>query len=81
MYHATANPKNNVYWKYWNPLFSKMLTDKQFTDGHWGYPENAGGQRESANFTGKNRDIYATCMGCLMLEVYYRYLPTYRPTH
>ena len=80
MYHATTNPKSNVYWKYWNPLFSNMLVNQQHADGHWGYPENAGGQRESANFTGKNRDIYATCMGCLMLEVYYRYLPTYRPT-
>jgi hypothetical protein len=81
MYHATANPKNNVYWKYWNPLFSTMLTGRQQKDGHWDYPDNAGGQRESSNFTGNNRDLYATCMCCLMLEVYYRYLPTYRPTH
>jgi len=79
MYHATTNPKSNVYWKYWNPLFSNMLVARQQADGHWDYPENAGGQRESRNFTGKNRPIYSTCMSCLMLEVYYRYLPTYRP--
>ena len=29
-------------------------------------------------FKERNANIYATTMCCLMLEVYYRYLPTYR---
>ncbi len=78
MYHATTNPKNNRYWKYWNPKFSEMLVEKQHTDGHW-EPAEGGGNFVKNSFTGRNKNIYATTMCCLMLEVYYRYLPTYRP--
>jgi hypothetical protein len=78
MYHATTNPKSNVYWKYWNPLFSNMLINRQHADGHWEPPEGGGNFVKNA-FSGKNKNIYATTMACLMLEVYYRYLPTYRP--
>jgi hypothetical protein len=80
MYHATTNPQSNVYWKYWNPLFSKLLVNKQQPDGHW-EPAEGGGNFVKGSFAGKNKDLYATTMCCLMLEVYYRYLPTYRPTH
>ena len=79
MYHATTNPKNNVYWKYWNPKFSKMLVNRQKGDGHWEFPESESGKGESRHFRGKNQHVYPTAMSCLMLEVYYRYLPTYRP--
>jgi len=74
MYQATANPKQNKYWKYWNPKFSTMLVNKQASDGHWEPPE--GGAKNW--FSGKNKNIYATTLCCMMLEVYYRYLPTYR---
>jgi len=77
MYHATTNPQNNVYWKYWNPKFSKMLVNHQEADGHWESPKQAGVGR--GYIKGKNVHVYTTAMCCLMLEVYYRYLPTYRP--
>ncbi len=57
-------------WAYLNPRFSKMLTEKQRNDGSWGYP--AQGQENYG-------PVYPTVLGCLMLEVYYRHLPTYRP--
>jgi len=78
MWHASADPQKNRYWRYWNPLFSRMLLRRQESDGHWEYPANDGGQRESQHFPGKNRLVYSTAMCCLMLEVYYRYLPTYK---
>lgn len=65
MFHAS----DSECWDSWNPRFSKMLTEQQKTDGSWGYPaqshENYG-------------PVYSTALCCLMLEVYYRYLPTYR---
>lgn len=65
MFHA-SDPE---CWDSWNPRFSKTLTEQQKTDGSWGYPaqshENYG-------------PVYSTSLCCLMLEVYYRYLPTYR---
>ncbi len=56
-------------WAYWNPRFSKMLTERQKSDGSWGYP--AQGQKDYG-------PVYSTALCCLMLEVYYRHLPTYR---
>jgi len=56
-------------WGYWNPRFSNMLTERQKKDGSWGYPSQS---RE------KYGPVYSTTLCCLMLEVYYRYLPTYR---
>ncbi len=79
MYQATDDPRDNVYWKYWNPLCSTMLVERQRPDGHWDYPTGAAGSWEDTCFKGTNKAIYTTAMCCLMLEVYYRYLPTYRP--
>jgi len=56
-------------WEYWNPAFSKMLTERQKKDGSWGYPSRS---------QEKYGPVYSTALCCLMLEVYYRYLPTYR---
>jgi hypothetical protein len=65
MFHAS----DAECWASWNPRFSKMLTETQGSDGSWTYPtqshENYG-------------PVYSTALCCLMLEVYYRYLPTYR---
>ncbi len=56
-------------WEYWNPRFSKMLTERQKKDGSWVYPSQS---------QEKYGPVYSTSLCCLMLEVYYRYLPTYR---
>jgi len=54
-------------WKKWNAQFSNELTRAQKPDGHW----------ETAN--GGEYDPYmTTAFCCLMLEVYYRYLPTFK---
>jgi len=52
---------------------------QQADDGSWDYPTTEAGRLERARFKGKNQLVYSTAMCCLMLEVYYRYLPTYRP--
>jgi hypothetical protein len=54
-------------WKKWNEQFSKELTRAQKPDGHW---EATGG--------GEYDPYMQTCFSCLMLEVYYRYLSTFK---
>ena len=63
-------------WKKWNNMFSKELVRRQKTDGRWESP----GDAEQKHLKGLNLPIYSTSLGCLMLEVYYRYLPTYHLT-
>ena len=64
------------YWKNWNYYMRDLLIRTQRTDGHL---------RGSWMFEGDHSNkvggrIYSTCMGCLILEVYYRYLPVYGQT-
>jgi hypothetical protein len=60
--------KGNLDWKEWNPKFSTALIRNQIIEGKLGHWE--GGDH------GKN--VYTTALCCLMLEVYYRYLPTFQ---
>ena len=53
-------------WDKWNKQFSRELVTAQLDDGHW---EN--GDHESGT------QVYTTALCVLMLEVYYRYLPSY----
>jgi hypothetical protein len=78
MFQATAGPDNNVYWKRWNSLFKTMLLNRQQADGHWEPPVNA---KYASHFGQNGRLVYSTAMCCLMLEVYYRCLPTFRTPH
>ena len=76
-------------WKAWNKMFSSELIKRQKKDGRWETPafEHAaaagaakkGGHGEG-NFKGLDQPVYATALCCLMLEVYYRYLPTFKVT-
>jgi hypothetical protein len=62
------------HWRAWNEAMKPTIVDNQRHDGDfrgswdpigpWGF---AGGR------------VYATALMCLCLEVYYRYLPRYRP--
>lgn len=52
-------------WDRWNSLFSKEIVEGQEKDGHWDFGDHGG-------------PVYSTTLCCLMLEVYYRYLPTYK---
>ncbi len=79
-----AGPKNPVYawyyitqakfqkgeadWKAWNPKFTTALVRNQIVEGKLGHWE---GGDHGAN-------VYTTALCTLMLEVYYRYLPTFK---
>ncbi|MFA5206024.1 MAG: prenyltransferase/squalene oxidase repeat-containing protein [Lentisphaeria bacterium] len=72
MIHAGSGP-----WKKWNDVFSSELTRNQKVDGHWESVPTPPGQKGSAN-VGECGPYYNTTFACLMLQVYYRYLPTYK---
>ena len=56
-------------WEDYNKNFQSKLLDAQNADGSWTGP-NVGGHG------GEDSHTMNTAWGCLMLEVYYRYLPT-----
>lgn len=79
-----AGPKNPVYawyyitqakfqkggkdWQEWNPKFTTALVRNQIVEGklgHWEAGDHGG-------------SVYTTALCTLMLEVYYRYLPTFK---
>lgn len=57
--------KGGKDWDVWNAQFAKALIGAQAKDGHWDGGDHGG-------------PVYSTTLCCLMLEVYYRYLPTYK---
>lgn len=65
LFHGGKGP-----WKRWNQEFAKTLVRNQKPDGHWRCPGKDSRRYEYDPY-------YTTCMCCLSLEVYYRYLPTY----
>ena len=65
MFHAGQRP-----WKDWNDHFSQMCISKQNPEGYWSSPGAT-----------KQHGIdkwYTTALCALSLQVYYRYLPTYK---
>jgi hypothetical protein len=56
-------------WNAWNSQFNKQFTDSQIREedgcGYWPNGDHGGA-------------VYTTCLATLSLEVYYRYLPTYK---
>jgi len=64
-----------VAWEWWNGRFQNILTSKQSADGSW--PVTGG--NDIGDFTKQGTGdgaLYRTALCTLMLEVYYRYLPT-----
>jgi hypothetical protein len=62
-------------WKKWNEQFTRVLIRNQQPEGYWeggDFGSSYGGAQGEAD------KVYTTCFCCLMLEVYYRYLPTYQ---
>ncbi|MBN2451460.1 MAG: terpene cyclase/mutase family protein [Lentisphaeria bacterium] len=72
-------------WKNWNKTFSDTICNHQRSDGHWDSP-GKDTWMEKDEKTGKMESKtkpeydpwYATTLCCLSLQVYYRYLPTYK---
>jgi hypothetical protein len=69
MFHA-----GQTTWKKWNKVFSPMVVANQKSDGHWDSP----GKGEKGGSKSEYDPYYTTCLCCLSLMVYYRYLPTYK---
>ena len=65
-FQATGVSGGTKYWRAWNKNFQQIVCSVQESDGHWPH---------GAHFHG-DTDIYRTTMTILMLEVYYRYMPT-----
>jgi len=55
-------------WKLYNEKVMKNLAENQNPNGSWNIPGGANHQMDSAH--------YATCLSTLMMEVYYRFLPS-----
>ena len=53
-------------WTAWNGVMKPSLIAAQATDGHWEHPK-----------AHEDSLVYSTTLSCLMLEVYYRHLPTF----
>ncbi len=74
---------NGGGWDTWNKEFQRALMKEQESDGHWSSPlekyKNKNGEGEES-LKGLDHLIFSTSLCCLMLEVYYRYLPTFKVT-
>jgi hypothetical protein len=64
-------------WDEWNKEFQKSLMKEQESDGHWQSPAGKYGDKPEW-VAGDEGKVYSTSLCCLMLEVYYRYLPTFK---
>lgn len=58
-------------WVEWNKQFAPVATAMQNPDGTWGPPPGS--------VEGRYGPVYCTSLMALMLQVYYRFLPTYQP--
>ena len=74
---AAPKPVQNPAWQHWNKQMTATLLREQHDDGHWGFPDQSLEGKQHVQGT-SNKPVYATTLCCLMLEVYYRYLPTYK---
>lgn len=74
MYYATQAmfQGGEDFWPKWNDKLRETLIRSQAADGHWPCPPK-GGEVENLGKT----PVYATTLGALMLETYYRFLPMY----
>jgi hypothetical protein len=63
-------------WDWWNSRFQDLLTSRQSPDGSWPPTGGTGEPAHLGTIAGGDGPIYRTTLCCLMLEVFYRYLPT-----
>ena len=74
LFHAGGH-----WWAEWNSRMRDQLVENQDADGSWGSPGSAAWQTNMTTnkVRGKDTKVYHTTLMCLMLEVYYRFLPSY----
>ena len=65
-FQATGVSGGSGYWRAWNKDFQQIVCGAQASDGHWPHGKHYHGETA----------IYNTTMTILMLEVYYRYMPS-----
>jgi hypothetical protein len=63
-----------AYWEYWNRQIRDTMIKNQQDDGRWLSPPNSESEQKDMAMS----PVYSTALGCLILEVYYRYLPIYQ---
>jgi hypothetical protein len=68
--------RGDPVWSKWRRIFQKELLRSQLPSGAW--PAEGGSGAASSAGAKADAEIYRTCLATLMLEVYYRYLPTGR---
>jgi hypothetical protein len=75
MFHA-----GQTSWKKWNDKFAPLLIKNQKEDGHWECPPGLKPDPKTGKIgnPGNYDPWYTTALCCLSLQVYYRYLPTYK---
>jgi hypothetical protein len=66
--------KGGIAWTRWNREFQDELINAQAGDGSW--PSTGGDKSWHGAGGGGYAPVYRTSLCTLMLEVYYRYLPT-----
>ncbi|NNE93441.1 MAG: terpene cyclase/mutase family protein [Verrucomicrobiales bacterium] len=60
-----------TFWNRWNAQMQPQLLSAQSPDGSWPVEGRALSEEQAR----RDADVYRTTLCCLMLEVYYRYLP------
>jgi hypothetical protein len=63
-----------AYWEYWNRQIRDTMIRNQRDDGRWLPPPRSEAEQKDL----ATSPVYSTALGCLILEVYYRYLPIYQ---
>lgn len=72
-------------WSTWNNKFAPQYIRHQNQDGSWdspgllGFKEGTDGVTREYMGSDYNNKVYATTLAALTLQVYYRFLPTYKP--
>lgn len=77
-YHTQACfMKGGGAWGKWNRMFQDEIVDNQKPEGSWPANAGKGAGAELQGTASVDGDIYRTSLCILMLEIYYRYLPTF----
>lgn len=74
-YHTQATfMAEGAAWSKWNRMFQDQIVKAQSKDGSW--PPHGGNEHGGMNEGTIDAQVYRATLCILMLEVYYRYLPT-----